>query len=294
MRSSIPRRLAAGLLLAPLLPVARAVAPSARMADRVFTTSDGVGLHFIEAGPHPAPALVFVPGWTMPAWIWRSQLDAFSRTHRVVALDPRGQGESEIAPGGYDHLRRGRDIGELLALLGPRPVVLVGWSLGVLDSLAYVRQAGDERLAGLVLVDNSVGEDPPPQPVHRPPRRGPPVEREVYMRAFVRSMFRRSPGEGYLARLTEAALRTPKAAADALLSYPVPRAYWRDAVYSVHKPVLYAVTPRFAAQAANLQSRHPAAETEVFEGAGHALFVDEATRFNALLGGFLRRRVWRA
>ena len=38
----------------------------------------------------------------------------------------------------------------------------MGWSLGVLDSLAYVSAHGDDRLAGLVLVDNSVGEEPAP------------------------------------------------------------------------------------------------------------------------------------
>lgn len=286
MHHPISRRLAAGLLLAPLLP-----AP-ARAAGSTFTTSDGVELHVIDAGPRGAPTLVFVPGWTMPAWIWQRQIDAFSRRYRVVALDPRGQGESEIAPGGYDYQRRGQDIGDLVSRLGRRPVVLVGWSLGVLDSLAYVQQAGDAGLAGLVLVDNSIGEDPPPQPVRRPPRRGPPVEREVFMSGFVRSMFRRPPGEAYLDRLTRTALRTPKEAADALLSYAVPRTYWREAVYSVRKPVLYAVTPKFAAQAANLQMRHPTAETEVFDGAGHALFVDDPGRFNALLDSFLRRRVW--
>jgi len=33
-----------------------------------FTTSDGVKLHYLEAGQ--GPAIVFVPGWTMPGWIW--------------------------------------------------------------------------------------------------------------------------------------------------------------------------------------------------------------------------------
>ena len=49
-------------------------------------------------------------------------------------------------------------------MLGPRPVLLVGWSLGVLDALAYVHTHGDAALAGLVLVDNSVGEEPAPVP----------------------------------------------------------------------------------------------------------------------------------
>ena len=112
------------------------------------------------------------------------------------------------------------------------------------------------------------------------------------MRRFVRGMFNHDPGEAYLERLTTDALRTPPFAAAALASYPVPRTYWRDAIYSVRRPILYVVRPRFSGQAANLAARDPYAETELFASAGHALFVDEAARFNALMEGFIRRRVW--
>ncbi len=74
----------------------------AEAADRFFTTSDGVRLHYTETGPNFAQTLVFVPGWTMPAWIFQRQIDVFSRDYHVVALDPRGQGESEVPPTGYE------------------------------------------------------------------------------------------------------------------------------------------------------------------------------------------------
>ena len=278
----------AALLLAGLAGMAT---PS-RAVDVFFNTSDGVRLHLIVAGPTQAQTIVFVPGWTMPAWIFQAQIDAFSRRYHIVALDPRGQGDSEVAATGYDQTRRGQDIGDLIALFGQRPVLLVGWSLGVLDSLAYVHQYGDRKLAGLVLIDNSIGEDPPPVPSRGPAFRGPRLAREEQMRRFVRGMFRSSPGEDYLERLTETALRTPPFASSQLLSYPVPRSYWLDAVLSLRKPVLYVVRPRFAAQAGNLELHQPMAETALFESAGHALFVDEPGRFNSLLQDFIRRRVW--
>lgn len=281
-----------GLMLGPLAAALPGAGP-ARAAEGWLTTSDGVRLHVSDNGSTAAPTLVFVPGWTMPGWIFQPQVEAFQRSgYRVVVLDPRGQGSSEVPIAGYDHLRRGADIGELLDRLGNRLVVLVGWSLGVLDCLAYVQQRGGGRLAGLVLIDNSVGEEPAPRPGPRVRTRGPRLEREEQMRRFVRGMFRRSPGEAYLDALTNASLRTPPDAAAALLSYPVPRTYWRDAVYSVRRPVLYVVTPRFAAQASNLQARHPYAETQVFYDSGHALFVDDAARFNGLLAEWMRRRVW--
>lgn len=260
--------------------------------DRWFVTSDNVRLHMIEAGPSNGHTILFVPGWTMPAWIWAAQIQAFSRSYHVVAFDPRGQGASEVPPGGYEPIRRGQDIAEAIANLEPVPVVIVAWSLGVLDTLAYVHTHGDGKLAALVLVDNSVGEEPAPVPgpVARHP--APPLPHPEAMRRFVRAMFVHPPTEAYLSRLTEASLHTPEAAARALRSYRLPRSYWRDAVYATSRPVLYVVRPHWEAQAENLARNRPGTESAIFTNAGHALFVDEPGRFDTLLADFLRRRVW--
>jgi non-heme chloroperoxidase len=260
--------------------------------DRYFITSDGIRLHYLEAGPRTGHTIVFVPGWTMPAWIWQPQLQAFARRYHVVAFDPRGQGESDAPATGYEPHRRGQDIAELIAHLEPVPVILVGWSLGVLDSLAYLHSHGDQKIAGLVLVDNSVGEEPPPPP--SPPHRTAPVlPHAIAMHRFVAGMFHRPQSQAYLDRLTEATLRTPEFACRALLSYPVPRTYWRDTLFSTEKPVLYIVRPGWLAeQAANLAHDRPGTQTAVFPGAGHALFIDNAAQFNALVAGFIERTVW--
>ena len=244
-------------------------------------------------GPRGAHILLFVPGWTMPAWIWAPQIAAFSRHYHVVAFDPRGQGDSDVPATGYEPGRRGQDIAELIAHLEPVPVVVVGWSLGVLDTLAYVHTHGDALIAGLVLVDNSVGEEPPPIA-------GPAAGR-------IAARHRRTPWRcGASSAACSTGRRTPpiwtgsprrrctrrKPPCRALLSYPVPRSYWREAIYSTAKPVLYVVRPSFAAQAENLQSNRPNTETALFADAGHALFVDDAARFNALLAGFIHRRIW--
>jgi non-heme chloroperoxidase len=280
------------LLLASLAMSATLPALPASAADRVLTTSDGVRLHLLDQGPPAARPMLFVPGWTMPGWIFRPQLDAFMQRWRVVALDPRGQGTSDIPQTGYEHVRRGQDVAETVAALGPQPVVLVAWSLGVLDCLAYIAAHGDRDVAALVLIDNSIGEYPPP--VATGPRlrgRVPRLAHEEQMARFVRGMFRFPHGEAYLDALTRASLRTPPEVAALLLNYPVPRSYWRDAVLSVRKPLLYVVTPRFAGQAQSLAADNPTAETAVVDGLGHALFVDDAAGFNALLGNFLTRRV---
>jgi non-heme chloroperoxidase len=285
------------LILSTLLMVAACIGQAAaqnlaQVQSQFFTSSDGVRLHFLAAGPPGARILLFVPGWTMPAWIWTPQIAAFSQRYHVIAFDPRGQGESEAPSWGYDPSRRARDIADLLTHLEPMPVVIVGWSLGVLDTLAFVHTQGDTQFAGLVLVDNSVGEKPPPIAVPVRPHRGPPLPRPVAMHRFVASMFHGRQPAAYIDRLTAAALHTPEAGARALLSYPVPRSYWREAIYSTRKPVLYIVRPGLAAQAENLKLHRPDTETAVFTDAGHALFIDDAVRFDALVASFIRGQVW--
>ena len=285
------RREACALVVAFLL-AAPVPAAAATAADRWFTTSDGVRLHYLEAGPAEAAPILFVPGWTMPAWIFERQIAALSARYHVFALDPRGQGRSDIPAQGYEPVRRGRDIGELIAARIDRPVVIVGWSLGVLDTLSYLRAEGDGRVAGLVLVDNSIGEGPPPKPRPAPARRDE-VERGKAREAFVTGMFSRDPGLGYRARLTGDSLRMPVAAEKALLAYPVPREQWRAAVHATARPILYVVRPRLRAQGEALVASRPNARMEVFETAGHALFVDEPDRFNALLFAFMEQEAVR-
>lgn len=280
-------RRAALAALCILCGVPAIAAPEARVESSYFVTSDGVRLHVLEAAPPMprAPVIAFVPGWSMPAAIWRAQLAALGAHYRVAALDPRGQGRSQVAPAGYTAGRRADDIAEFVARY-PK-VVLVGWSLGALEALQYTRVFGETKLAGLVLVDSSVGEPPvPPASDFRGALRR---NRAQAIDQFVRAMFRTARPEAELAQLTKEALQLPLAASLALLAYPYPRAHWRAAAHAVRVPLLYVVTPQFAEQAQNLQRNRPQSEVAVFEHAGHALFVDEPARFNALLEDFVRR-----
>jgi microsomal epoxide hydrolase len=260
------------------------------VGERWFRTSDGVRLRYLEAGS--GRPVVFVPGWCMPASIFEPQMAALSRRWRVVSLDPRGQGGSEVPRDGYEPTRRGQDVRDLLAQLGGGRVVLAGWSLGVLDALSYADMAGDQRLAGLVLIDNSVGEGQPPPARTRPSTffAGLRQRRDATVRGFVASMYRTPQDPAYLDAIARQAQRMPVEASIRLLSYPRPREFWRDSLYAVRRPVYYAVTPRLRGQAEAVAQRHPAPTVEVFDGAGHALFVDEAARFNASMEEFLSRK----
>ena len=261
--------------------------------SRWFETSDGVRLHYIEGGETNARTVVLVPGWTMPAWIFDAQIAALEGRYHVLALDPRGQGQSEVPAFGYTHERRSNDIAELIDHEAAGRVVLVGWSLGVLDSLAMVAAEGDDRVAGLVLIDNSVGEGPAPTPVNTTRSVEPHTPRpEVRRRAraeFVGRLFATDPGEAYRVRLTNDALRMSPEQERQLLSYTPPRTFWRETLYATSRPLLYVIRPRLETQGQAVAAR-PDTQVVTFGRAGHALFVDESERFNTLLIDFLDHR----
>jgi len=129
------------------------------MGERKVDLSEGVSLRVVEAGQAAAgPTLVFVPGWSTGADIWRQQLDRFAPTYRVIAFDPRSQGQSTITTSGDTPEMRAQDLHNLLERLGARRPLLIGWSQGVQDLAAYTERYGARDLAGLVLVDAAVSD----------------------------------------------------------------------------------------------------------------------------------------
>ena len=70
-----------------------------------FTTSDGAVLTYTDEGQ--GPALVMLPGWSQSAAMFRHQIEHFSSTHRVLAVDFRGHGKSPDAARGFRIFRFG-------------------------------------------------------------------------------------------------------------------------------------------------------------------------------------------
>lgn len=297
MPASDGRVILSGLLVCAWLLSAAHTGAAATMDSRLhsssFLTSDGVRLHVLESCPGGAdarlarsPVIALVPGWSMPATSWRAQLLALGTTHCVAALDPRGQGESELPEDGYTIERRAADIAEFVARY-PR-VVLVGWSLGALEALEYVHLFGDEALDALVLVDSSVGEEPAPVSGPGPGfREKLQADRAATIDDFVRAIFGATREEAEIEALVKGALRLPLEASLSLFPSAVPRTHWRDIAWAFPKPLLYAVSSQFAEQAKSLQKNRPETQIEIFEEAGHALFADEAERFNELIVEFV-------
>jgi microsomal epoxide hydrolase len=132
--------------------------PSAPFRQGDVTVAPGVRIHYVEAGePDAQAAILFVPGWSMSAAVWRDQMAGFAGSTRVVAIDPRSQGASTITTQANTPEQRAHDLREVMRSLALGKVVLVGWSQGVQDVAAYAAAFQGDAVAGYVLVDSAVG-----------------------------------------------------------------------------------------------------------------------------------------
>jgi microsomal epoxide hydrolase len=277
--------LAISFALACVLPL-RGIWAQEEFHSRHFMTSDSVELHYLEAGS--GPTLVFVPGWTMPAEIWEHQIRHFASTHRVVALDPRGQGRSEKPTHGYHPSRRALDIGELLGHMDGEPAVLVGWSLGVQEVLVYAHEYGTEAIRAAVLVDYAIEFDTEGLTSRFISLQ---VEREDWTRNFIKVIHNSAQSDEYLEAVTQAALSTPTNAAAMMIANLILMGPTdlRPALDSVDRPVMFVASSLDWAVAAaeDVREGWPEVHVEVIDETSHALFVDKPEEFNQVLEEFL-------
>jgi pimeloyl-ACP methyl ester carboxylesterase len=107
-----------------------------------------------DAGPADQPTILMLHGGGQNRFSWKNtgQILADEGYH-VVALDSRGHGDSDRAPGAdyaIDTLMA--DVLHVLDAIGG-PVVLIGASMGGLTGILVADSAGPDKVTGLVLVD---------------------------------------------------------------------------------------------------------------------------------------------
>ncbi|KAG3210276.1 hypothetical protein PC129_g18722, partial [Phytophthora cactorum] len=91
-----------------------------------------ITLHYIDVGPRDATPVVLVHGWPDLWFGWRYQIQALSKTYRVIAPDMRGFGRSSIPQTveGYGTKKVTGDLAGLLDFLNIPRAVFVGHDWG--------------------------------------------------------------------------------------------------------------------------------------------------------------------
>jgi microsomal epoxide hydrolase len=272
-------------------------AANAAPQSEMIRVAPDVQLHILEDGTASSrPTLVFIPGWRLTASIWSDQIHRFAQDRRVLAVDPRSQGDSTKTDEGDTPEQRARDYRVLFTALHAAPMVLVGWSQGVQDVAAYVDQFGTDGIKAIVLVDSTISKGAANIPTTLPSavrqlqllsilHDSPRDYTEGMMHAIISTPLSDTAFNGLVAE----ALKTPTATGAAML---VADLFGKDRSPAIGKftvPTLVIASGHSSelSEQRELASRLPNGRFEVLDQAAHAVFIDQPERFHELVRDFL-------
>ena len=118
---------------------------------------NGVKIHY-EVHGQQGPVLLLTHGYSATSEMWKGQIDAFSKHHRLVLWDMRGHGQSDYPPddAAYSEALTVGDMAALLDEVGAKRGIIGGLSLGGYMSLAFYR-THPERTSALLIIDTGPG-----------------------------------------------------------------------------------------------------------------------------------------
>ena len=109
----------------------------------------------IHEWPGRGPAIVAVHGLTSNHTVWHSIADALGGSHRILAHDLRGRGDSDKPASGYSLAHHAADLRALLDHFGLARAILMGHSLGAHIAVRFATLHPD-RISKLVLFDGGL------------------------------------------------------------------------------------------------------------------------------------------
>ena len=274
---------------------------NAQSTGQRMEVADGASLRVVEAGRSGAgSALVFIPGWSTGADIWRRQIDAFSKTHRVIAIDPRSQGESTKTTSGNTPEMRGQDLHTLLERFGVRRPILIGWSQGVQDVAAYIERYGTRDLAGIVLVDAAVSDGADGMAA-RPQETSAQFKmfavyqahQQEFLRGMMGAIISKPQTDGAIDRLVSAGMKTPPDIGIAMLVADMFGVDRTAALAKIDCPTLIIASAKSSelSRQQAMAGQIRGARFEKVDDAAHAVFLDQPDRFNDLVANFVKELI---
>lgn len=289
-------RTAIGMSLVALA-AANAPARALPIVEKHVSVAPQVMLRVIDAGQHNGrPPVVFIPGWSTSADIWRDQIERFDDKHRVISFDPRSQGQSTKALDGNTPEQRATDLHALLTKERVNRPVLVGWSQAAQDLAAYVLQYGTNNVAGIVLVDAAVSDgataiaDRPREAAFQFELFGTYLSnQQAYLRGMFDAIISKPQPAGFVDRAVSTAMKTPPAIGMSMLISDMFTVDRRAALAKMDCPVLIIASGNsfeLDRQKDEAKAIRNARFVQI-DDAAHAVFIDQPNRFAAALTGFL-------
>jgi pimeloyl-ACP methyl ester carboxylesterase len=132
---------------------------AAECAASSLRAPDGVDIHVWEFGRTP-PSLCFIHGFGDGAFVWRHLVPSFAKFGASLAVDLRGHGDSGHDPAGdYSMEQHVADVARVLGDRAPRPVTLMGHSLGAEVAIRLAAR-NPEHVRAIVVVDGGPDLNP--------------------------------------------------------------------------------------------------------------------------------------
>ena len=124
------------------------------------TGGGGLRLHVREWGDREAPSILFVHGWSQSDLCWGGQVASpLARDFHLVSFDLRGHGMSD-RPRDPEHYTDpqlwAQDVAAVIAATELDRPVVVAWSYGGFVVCDYIREYGEQTIAGVDLVGGAV------------------------------------------------------------------------------------------------------------------------------------------
>ena len=124
-----------------------------------FAEVNGIRMHYLQAGKAGIPVFL-LHGYAQNSHMWRPLMTELGKTHRVIAPDLRGFGDTTKAETGYDKKSMAQDVHALARRLGIGKAGIVGHDIGLMVAYAYAAQypAEVDRIALLDAFIPGVGD----------------------------------------------------------------------------------------------------------------------------------------
>src|SRR5215510_119744 len=124
-----------------------------------FADANGLRMHYLQSGKSGSP-VILLHGYAQNSHMWRPLMKELGKTHRVIAPDLRGFGDTTKAESGYDKKTMAQDVHALARSLGIDKAGIVGHDIGLMVAYAYAAQYPTEvdRIALLDAFIPGVGD----------------------------------------------------------------------------------------------------------------------------------------
>lgn len=120
--------------------------------------ANGIHVSYLDEGSSTGVPLVFIHGFPFNKEMWEKQVSALKETHRCIAYDVRGHGDSEPGEAQFSIPQFADDLFSFMDILKIEKAILVGLSMGGYIALQAI-QKQPERISGLILCDTQCAAD---------------------------------------------------------------------------------------------------------------------------------------